>query len=552
MNKKLIWFGFLLVPLLATAGVVVVMTVSDIGVQESRTPATAKTGPRRNIIFILTDDQRYDEIGFINRNIQTPNMDFLAAKGVHFKNAFVTTSLCSPSRATILTGQYMHDHGVVDNNKPAKPGTVFFPKYLQHAGYQTAFIGKWHMGGHHDDPQPGFDHWISFAGQGEYYPKLDREGKPNMLNINGKRVPQKGYITDELTDYALGWLNQRKSTKPFFLYLSHKAVHADFSPAERHKNQYENLKIPVPVSQADTEKNYHGKPMWVKNQRNSWHGVDFPYHSSLDVQEYKRQYHRALSAVDESLGRILDWLREQHLEKDTVILFMGDNGFLFGEHGLIDKRNAYEESMRVPLLAYGPGTLASDAVIESIAANIDIAPTVLDIAGLIAPEHFAGQSLYPLARGRKLSQWREHLLYEYYWEFNFPHTPTTFALRTNRYKLIQYHGVWDTEELYDLQEDPGETNNLIDSPEHLAVKVRLRQKLYHELANSKDEHVIPYTEKYNQGAVFREADRSRAAEFPKKWLRKDNAPDRRIHNIPDAKLLERQRKSGQGRPPKQR
>ena len=170
----------------------------------------SSSGTPRNVIYILTDDQRFDELGFMNPVIDTPHMDQLAKQGVHFKNAFVTTALCSPSRASILTGQYMHSHGVVDNNKPAKDGTIYFPIYLQQAGYQTAFFGKWHMGGHHDDPQPGFDYWLSFAGQGDYYPKRKRNGKMSRFNINGKHVEQKGYITDELTDYTLNWLEHER------------------------------------------------------------------------------------------------------------------------------------------------------------------------------------------------------------------------------------------------------------------------------------------------------------------------------------------------------
>ena len=228
-----------------------------------------------NVIFILTDDQRYDELGFMNPVLQTPHMDRLAAEGVHFRNAFVTTSLCSPSRASILTSQYMHNHGVVDNNAAIAEGARFFPEYLQEAGYQTAFFGKWHMGeaesgtGKMDDPQPGFDHWLSFAGQGEYLP-VYHDGGVNQLNLNGKHVPQKGYITDELTDYTLDWLSSgRDEDKPFFIYLSHKAVHADFQPPERYENLYADAKIDPPASAADTEENYRGKPMWVRNQRNS-------------------------------------------------------------------------------------------------------------------------------------------------------------------------------------------------------------------------------------------------------------------------------------------
>ena len=491
-----------------------------------------------NIIFILTDDQRFDEVGFLNPILETPHMDRLAREGVHFENAFVTTALCSPSRATILTGQYMHTHGVVDNNKPAKEGTVYFPTYLQEAGYETAFIGKWHMGGHRDDPQPGFDYWLSFAGQGDYYPRKKRNGKMSRFNINGEYVLQQGYITDELTDYTLNWLEkERDPDKPFFLYLSHKAVHANFAPAERHREQYADAKIPVPKSQADTPENYRGKPLWVKNQRNSWHGVDFPYHSDLDVAEYKRQYHRALSAVDDSLGRILAWLEEHDLEGDTAVFLMGDNGFLFGEHGLIDKRNAYEESMRVPLIAYIPGG-KQGYVVEEITANLDIAPTMLELAGVDEmPPQFAGASLVPLAQGKELPGWRDGLLYEYYWEFNFPSTPTTFALRTNRFKLIQYHGLWDTDELYDLENDPDEMNNLIDDPEFLEVKVALRKELYRQLAVD-GEYSVPYTKKWSSGAVLRQAERSKAAEFPDRWLRKGDERDLESFFVPDDKRVQ--------------
>lgn len=519
-------------PAIATAFLILI----GISLDANATKNTDTVKPR-NVIYILTDDQRFDELGFMNPVIDTPNMDELAQNGVHFKNAFVTTALCSPSRASILTGQYMHNHGVVDNNKPAKEGTIYFPSYLQEAGYETAFFGKWHMGGHHDDPQPGFNYWLSFAGQGDYYPKRKRNGKVSRFNINGKHVNQKGYITDELTDYTLSWLEKERDTsKPFFIYLSHKAVHADFTPAERHKTQYSEANIAIPDSQADTPENYKGKPMWVKNQRNSWHGVDFPYHSELDVQEYKRQYHRALSAVDDSLGRITAWLKANGLDENTAVILMGDNGFLFGEHGLIDKRNAYEESMRVPLIASIPGA-KQGYVVEEMAANIDIAPTILDIAGIKEkPPQFAGDSLLPLAEGKKVANWRETLLYEYYWEFNFPQTPTTFAVRSDNFKLIQYHGIWDTDELYDIKNDPKEMHNLIDDPKYLRVKVKLRNDLFARLGNN-GEHAVPYTKKFSAGSVFRQIERSKAAEFPNAWLRVGNEKDLTNFFHPDGQRL---------------
>ncbi|MEH6549876.1 MAG: sulfatase [Pseudomonadales bacterium] len=500
---------------------------------------------RKNVIFILTDDQRYDELGFMNPVLDTPNMDQLAADGVHFKNAFVTTSLCSPSRASILTGQYMHNHGVVDNNVPPPAGTVFFPEYLQKLGYQTAFIGKWHMGeaasteGNLDDPQPGFDHWLSFEGQGDYYPERKKNGHMSRFNVNGKHVDQKGYITDELTDYTIDWLeNGMTDEKPFFLYLSHKAVHANFSPAERHEAMYADADMPVPSSQADTPENYEGKPLWVKNQRNSWHGVDFPYHGSLNVQEYKRQYHRALMAVDDSLGRVREWLEENNLAHNTTVILMGDNGFMFGEHGLIDKRNAYEESMRVPMLVYVPGQSQAGGVVEKIVAGIDIAPTILEMAGAEEqPAQFEGASLLPLATGQTVDSWREDLLYEYYWEFNYPMTPTTFALRTENFKLIQYHGVWDTEELYDIANDPSEMHNLIADPAYREVRVDLRRELHRRLANAQGDHVIPFTEKWGPGAHYRSKTGVTAAEFPSNWKKAESDTGLRNFMIPESRLL---------------
>ena len=483
-------------------------------------PAALREPDPLNVIFILTDDQRYDEIGVLNPLLHTPNLDRLANEGAFFRNAFVTTALCSPSRATILTGQYMHDHGIVDNNVPFRGNPRFFPMYLDEAGYQTAFIGKWHMGGEGDAPQPGFDHWVSFAGQGHYLPEQGGPGGA-QLNVDGRRVPQRGYITDELTQYAIDWLETIDSSEPFFLYLSHKALHSEFTPAERHRGLYSDAEIPTPASQADTPGNYAGKPMWVKNQRNSWHGVDYPYHSTLDVQEYQRDYHRTLAAVDESVGRLVDWVEENGRQRDTLVLFMGDNGFLFGEHGLIDKRNAYEESMRVPLIAWGPGVVDEPGERFELVANLDIAPTVVAAAGLHAPAQFSGRDLLPLLGKAGGGEWRNELLYEYYWEYNYPQTPTTFALRTGRYKLIQYHGVWDLEELYDLETDPREMHNLIDSAEHADRIVEFRQRLYALLANADGEHVVPYSRRDQGPALLRHRERSKAAEFPEAWLRDD-------------------------------
>jgi N-acetylglucosamine-6-sulfatase len=438
-------------------------------------PEPLPNSQARNVVFILSDDHRYDAMSFMGHQLaRTPHMDSLAKNGVHLKNALVTTSLCSPSRASILTGLYTFRHRVIDNNRPVPPGTIYFPQYLQKAGYATAFVGKWHMGGASDDPQPGFDHWISFRGQGHYLPPTP----DYTLNINGKRVKQKGYITDELTDYAVEWLaRQKPAEKPFFLYLSHKAVHANFTPAERHEGMLKDLPFKRPASEADTPENYHHKPRWLRDQRNSWHGVDFPYHSELDIEQYYKRYCETLSGVDDSIGRVLGQLRKMGILDETLVIYMGDNGFMFGEHGLIDKRVAYETSIRVPLLMQCPQLFKGGTVVEQVVANIDIAPTIMETMGLARPAHMDGQSFLPLAQGRQVP-WREHFLYVYYWEKNFPQSPTVFALRGDRYKYITYYGLWDVDELYDLQVDPGETRNLRYDSGHQQIARQMDDQLY--------------------------------------------------------------------------
>lgn len=354
----------------------------------------SKSGKQTNVIFILSDDHRYDFMGFLNKPkfLETPNMDKMALGGAYLPKAFVTTALCSPSRASVLTGQYSHKHGVIDNNTDVPEGTVFFPQYLQKAGYETAFIGKWHMGRANSDPRPGFDKWVSFRGQGDYYDPL--------LNIDGKEGKVKGYVSDLLTDYALEWLKQERD-KPFFLYLSHKAVHGMFQPAKRHLGRYDNAVLEYPASMADTEENYKGKPRWVKEQRNSWHGVDYMYHGQMDYDVFYRRYCEALLGVDDSIGRVLDYLEKAGLAESTLVFYMGDNGFSFGEHGLIDKRHMYEESMRVPLLAYCPGLIKPGTKVGQMVQNIDIAPTILEAAGLKAPDYMDGRSFLPLLQGEK-------------------------------------------------------------------------------------------------------------------------------------------------------
>lgn len=487
------------------------LSLSTFAQSSLRLPKLSNAKPR-NIIFILTDDHRYDAMGFLQgqKFLSTPNMDLLARNGVHVPNAFVTTALCSPSRASILTGLYAHRHRVVDNNNPIAKGTIFYSQYLQRAGYDTAFIGKWHMGGEGDEPQPGFDYWVSFRGQGTYWPSADG------LNVNGKKVPQKGYITDELTDYALDWLKARKDSKPFMLYLSHKAVHSEFMPAERHKNKFANETFVPPKTMNPA--NLNGAPMWTQNQRNSWHGVDFPYHSALNIEEYYKRYAETLLGVDDSIGRVLQFLRERKLLDSTLLVYMGDNGFAFGEHGLIDKRTAYEESMRVPMLVHCPElTNGGGKKLEQVIANIDITPTFLEAAGLQAPKNLDGRSFLPLLQGQQVA-WRKSLLYEYYWERNFPQTPTMHALRGDRYKYIHYHGIWDSDELYDLQNDPLETTNLIRSAAHQAVVKDMNTQLFDVLTTTQGLYIPFYPDRGGVNNLRRRGG-AKAAEFPAELLR---------------------------------
>jgi N-acetylglucosamine-6-sulfatase len=470
----------------------------------------------RNILYVLTDDHRYDAMSFMKAQSfgETPTLDRLAREGVHFRNAFVTTALCSPSRASILTGLYAHQHRVVDNEHPIPPGLTYYPQYLQRAGYETAFIGKWHMGRESDAPQPGFDHWVSFKGQGSYWPTSDG------INVNGKHVAQRGYITDDLTQYALDWIGKRDKSKPWMMHLAHKAVHADFIPAPRHAGRYakEHFKFP-----ATMKAGVEGRPIWVENQRNSWHGVDFPYHGTLDIDDYYRRYMETLLAVDEGLARIMDLLAARGELDDTLIVYMGDNGFMFGEHGLIDKRAAYEESMRVPLLARCPA-LFGPHVVEQVVANIDIAPTMLAAAGLTAPAEMAGANMLPLARGESVP-WRSELLYEYYWERNFPQTPTVHSLRGDRYKYMHFHGIWDLDELYDLSVDPTESDNLLARPGHEKLAEEISARMFAMLESSGGLS-IPLSADSGLRRDLRDPNGPKGAAFPPEFLRKPTRRER--------------------------
>ncbi len=414
-------------------------------------PVLAESKPR-NMVFILIDDQRYDALGMMGHPfLETPRLDTLAGDGIFFENAFVTTSLCSPSRASFLSGQYAHTHGVLNNSTPLPQSTPTFPKELQKAGYETAFVGKWHMGGSSDDPRPGFDRWVSFKGQGTYY--------DCTFNIDGEQKKMDGYTTDIITDYAVDFL-KKDHDKPFFLYMSHKAVHGDFYPAKRHEGVYDDENYPHPDTYDNTEDNYRGKPEWVRKQRQSWHGVDGMYNKRIDFDPFTRDYCETMLAVDESVGRVVDTLKEMGELDSTLIVYTSDNGFLFGEHGLIDKRTMYAESIRIPLIAHCPDLFEGKQRRKEMVLNIDFAPTFLEAADWTIPDTVQGQSFYKLMTNEPID-WRTEFLYEYYWERSFAQTPTVLGVRTDKYKLMRFHGVWDKYELYDIENDPHEKTNLL-------------------------------------------------------------------------------------------
>lgn len=449
--------------------------------------AATEAADRPNIVFILSDDHRHDFMGFHEGSpkwLETPALDRMAAEGVHLQNAFVSTSLCSPSRASILTGQYMHRHQVVDNQRPVKAGTVFFPEYMRRAGYQTALVGKWHMGHDNDEPRPGFDHWASFKGQGEYF-------NPTF-NINGKRQQFEGYNADITSRLAIDWLKeQQDSDKPFYLHVAFKAVHYPFLPAERHAGRYADKVIDYPETMANTERNYRSQPRWVRDRRYSIHGIDHMETGAFDkdpVPDFDKFFHgycEAVHSLDENIGRLLDYLRESNLAENTLVIYMSDNGFHLGEHGFYDKRDAFETSIRVPMIAWAPGRIKPGGKIPQMVQNIDIAPTVLEVGGVEGPKsaEFNGRSFAPLLAGKEIP-WREHILYEYHWEWNFPATPTLLAIRTDRYKYVYYHGTWDRDSFHDLETDPHERHNLIDVPAFQEQIEQLRKQLFKEMAAS--------------------------------------------------------------------
>jgi len=405
---------------------------------------------RPNIVFVLADDHRYDFLGAAGHPwLETPNLDRLATEGVRFAQAFVTTSLCSPSRASFLTGQYAHRHGVVANETTDLGADVpTFPQLLQVAGYRTAFVGKWHMA-RWARPRPGFDRWVAFSRQGDY--------QRNTLNVDGAWVLAEGYVTDVLTDYALDFLAD-SDRRPFLLCLSHKAVHQPFTPAPRHADLYRD----APVAAVDS---LAAAPAASGRQDGT---------VAIDRVAMVRDYARTLAALDESLGRILAALEARGILDNTVVIYAGDNGYLFGDRGgLWDKRVAYDPSIRIPLIVRYPPRFPAGTVCDELALNLDVAPTLLTLAGVPLPAAMQGRDLLALADGTAT---RDAFLYEYFADTG--QVPTILALRSRQYKLVTYPENRELpDELYDLARDPAERRDLAADPAAAAVLADLRARL---------------------------------------------------------------------------
>lgn len=394
-----------------------------------------------------------------NEILKTPNMDRIAREGIRFENMFVTTSLCGPSRASFLTGKYVHNHGVRVNGGELSLDQKTFPEWLKEAGYETAFIGKWHnrdLG-----KGRGFDYTFGFQGQGRYY-------DPIISENFGPPQEYKGYVTDILADHAISFL-EREHDKPFCLLLWFKAPHRSWLPAKRFESMYQDIKMPEPPTFNDT---YEGRPDAVKNADMKIGDFD----DVPDLDTFLKNYYRTLLGVDENVGRILDTLDKLGYTNNTAVIYSGDNGFFLGEHHFFDKRLMYEPSIRIPLLVRYPKMIRPGTTNQELVLNVDVAPTILDLAGVQVSPDMNGKSLEPLLKGQSVP-WRKDFLYEYY-EYPAVHmVRKNRGIRTKHWKYIHYFEKPEEFELYDIKNDPYEVNNLYSNPAYKDVVAQLKARL---------------------------------------------------------------------------
>ncbi len=447
-------------------------------------PAFAADTPpasRPNVVVILTDDMRWDALGVVQREqgsqalfpwFATPHLDRLAAEGARFANAFVTTSLCSPSRASLLSGQYAHRHQVLNNFTDYPHDLPSYPRRLQEAGYTTAYIGKWHMGEDDDRQRPGFDFWMSHRGQGNYW--------DNEFNINGQQRVMEGYYTTVVTQAAVDWF-RGPHEQPWLLIVGHKAPHGGpIVPEPKYEHAFDTEPVARPAN-AGSYRAADGKPAWLEKSYPTWHGLGGPLYGQQEYGKFVRAYLGCIASVDESVGRIYQTLEECGQLDNTLLVFTSDNGFALGEHGRTDKRTAYEESLRVPLLVRYPPAVKPGTVVREMVLALDLAPSIIDFCAAAALPAADGQSWKRLLAG-DATDWRTAFFYQYNYEPQFPYTPNVRAIRTDRWKYIHYpHGDGNpdryTAELYDLDSDPLETQNLISVTAHAALLQELKDEL---------------------------------------------------------------------------
>jgi arylsulfatase A-like enzyme len=470
------------------------------------------SGKQPNILFIFSDDHAYQAISAYgsNRN-QTPNLDRLANEGMRFDRAFVTNSICAPSRAVVLTGKHSHLNGQFTNKETFDGSQQTFPKLLRKAGYQTALFGKWHL----KSSPTGFDFWEVLRGQGPYY-------NPLFLTKKGRKKIT-GYTTNIITDRTLNWLkNERDKEKPFFLCSWHKAPHRNWLPAPKYMSKYDDRDIPEPETLRDDYENRlspastqamtidkHMRDDWDlkitppkelnEDQKKIWNAAYEPKNQAFikaklkgddllkwKYQRYAKDYLRCIDSVDENIGRLLDYLDQTGLSKNTVVVYSSDQGWYLGEHGWYDKRWMYEESFRTPLLVRWPGTIEPGSVNMDLVQNLDYAQTFLDICKAKQPTDMQGRSLLSLLKGETPEDWRKSIYYQYY-EFPGSHNVRRhYGVRNHRHKLIHFYMI-DGWELYDLQNDPSEINSVYGEPEY----EQIRNVMKKELLRLRKKYLVP-------------------------------------------------------------
>ncbi len=453
---------------------------------------------RPNILFIMSDDHASHALSCYGSRInKTPNLDRIAGGGVRFDNCFCTNSICTPSRATILTGTYNHMNGVTTLSTPMDNRLQTFPKLLQENGYQTAIFGKWHLGTGPDHCPTGFDNWAVLPGQGRYHnPEFIFKGPDGGTT---RTVP--GYATDLITDMSLDWLKERDRCRPFCLLYHHKAPHRPWYPDEKHAQMFLNEDVPEPETLYDDYSNRASAAAAAEMRVG-------PHMNSADLkcevpkelpenelrrwayQRYIKDYLRVVASVDDNVGRVLDYLDEEGLAENMVVIYTSDQGFFLGDHGWYDKRFMYEESLRMPFILRYPKEVKPGSLHDDIVLNVDFASLFLDLAGVPIPEEFQGRSFLPILQGNTPPDWRQAMYYRYWMHKAHHNVYAHYGVRTKRYKLIYYYadalgqaGAVDEPhapewELFDLQRDPRELHNVYDDPAYGDTVAELKRELH--------------------------------------------------------------------------